>query len=94
MASIRASNAERTVLTGIAKLTGMGIPASDGTRSSQYLPKLLAEYKIDDGLSRRDTAGALRVLMVAGRIARGQVGKRANRTAMVGLVVVDAPQQT
>jgi hypothetical protein len=94
VASIRASNAERTVLTGIAKLTGMGIPASDGTRSSQYLPKLLAEYKIDDGLSRRDTAGALRVLMVAGRIARGQVGKRANRTAMVGLVVVDAPQQT
>jgi hypothetical protein len=86
VATIRASNAERAVLTGLAKLTAMGIPTSDGTRSGQYLPKLLAEYKLDDGLSKRDTATALRALMVSGRLARGEVGKRTNRTPMMGLV--------
>lgn len=91
VASIRANNAERTVLGGLARLTVMGVAASDGAKSGQYLPKLLAEYKIDDGLSKRDLANAMRALMLEGRLIRAQVGKRSNRSPMFGLVQADAP---
>lgn len=86
IASIRASNAERAVIAGLAKLTSMGVYATDGQRSGQYLPKLLAEYKLDDGLNKRELITAMRGLMVAGKLKRGEVGKRPNRAPMFGLI--------
>ena len=86
VAASRASKAERAVAAGLAKLAGMGVYASDGQRSAQYLPRLLAEYKLDDGLSRRDTAAAMRSLMLRGRLKRGQVGKRTSRNPIMGLI--------
>lgn len=85
--AIKADNALRAVLNGLQRLTEMGVVASDGTRSAQYLPRLLAEYKIDDGLTSRDTAAALRTLMLDGKIIRTEVGKRANRSSQWGLKV-------
>lgn len=91
VASIRASNAERTVLAGLARLTTMGVATTDGQRSGQYLPRLLAEYKIDDGLNKRELSAAMRALMLDGKITSGKVGKRANRAPMYGLILADAP---
>lgn len=85
VAAIKANNAIRTVLIGLRRLSEMGVVASDGRRSSQYLPKLLAEYKIDDGLSSRDTATAMRTLMLDGKLVRGVIGKRENRSPQYGL---------
>jgi len=64
----------------------MGIPSSDGTRSPAYLPKLMAEYKLDDGLQKRELVNAIRTMMLDGKIKRGEVGKRPNRTPLFGLV--------
>lgn len=89
VASIRANNAERTVLAGLARLAGMGIAATDGQRSGQYLPRLLIEYKIDDGLNKRELGVAMRDLMLGGKIVSGKVGKRANRAPLYGLIVAD-----
>lgn len=88
VASIRAGKAPRVVLAGLAKLTSMGLVTSDGQRSSQYLPKLLAEYKLDEGLTKRDLASAMRDLMIEGKLKRDVVGQRSNRTPMNGLVEV------
>ena len=86
---IKASNAERTVLDGLRKLTSMGLTAADGHSSTRYLPRLLHEYKLTEGNSRQDLAAAVRRLMVDGKLKRGTVGKYENRTPINGLVIVD-----
>lgn len=87
--AIRARNAERTVLAGLERLTNMNILTSDGKRSGQYLPKLLTEYKLDDGARPGDLAAAVRALMLDGKVERAELGKRKNRAPQIGLRVVD-----
>lgn len=93
--AIRAANAERAIIEGIETLAHRGIHASDGQRSAQYLPKLLTEYKLAQGLQKHDLAAAMRALILDGRIARQEVGRRPNRTPLIGLVLCPAhsPQQ-
>lgn len=90
IANIRAGNAERAIISALSKLTSMGVIANDGSRSPNYLPKLMGEYKLDDGFNRRELAVALRTMMVDGKLKRGEVGKRQNRTPQFGLKVADA----
>lgn len=87
VATIRSGNAERTVLSGITTLAEKGVYTTDGSRSANFLPKVLIEYKLNDGLSRQDLAGAMRSLVLDGRVKRDQVGRRGNRTPLFGLVV-------
>lgn len=86
IASINAGKAERTVLAGLQKLATMGVHGTDGKRSPNFLPKLLAEYKLDDGVQSRDLTSAMRSLMLSGRLKRATVGKTQNRNAITGLV--------
>lgn len=85
MGQIKARNAERTLLAGLARFTAMGIATTDGRRSGQYLPKLISEYKIDDGVQQRELTEALRVMLLSGRLIRALVGQNANRTKQYGL---------
>lgn len=89
VASIRASNAERTVLSAVAVLNAKGIPLAEGQRSSAYLPKVLAEYRLDEGLNKRELGVAMRDLILAGRLIKGQVGKRTNRAPLNSLMISD-----
>lgn len=89
IASITAHKAERVVVDGLQKLAGMNVHASDGTRSPNFLPKLLTEYKLDDGIQSRLLTSAMRSLMVSGRIKRAKVGSTQNRNSIMALVVVD-----
>lgn len=87
IANIRAGNAERAIIAAIAKLTSMGIAATDGQRSPNYLPKLMADYKLAEGLNKRELAVAVRTMMVDGKIKRAELGRKANRTRQFGLIV-------
>jgi hypothetical protein len=89
VAAIKSRNAEKTVLLGLQRLAGMEIAATDGQRSGQYLPRLLAEYKLADGHSKHELGAAMRQLLLDGRLKRGQVGTRANRSKMMGLIPAD-----
>lgn len=84
--SIKAGRAERLVIAGLQKLIGMGIHATEGTRSANFLPTLLAEYKFDDGVPSRELTAAMRSLMTSGRLKLAKVGVRQNRTVIMGLV--------
>ena len=83
--AIKAANAERAVLAGLQRLESMGVTTTDGKRSGQYLPKLLVEYKLHDGIEQMALASAMRGLMVSGRISRAEIGKRPNRSPQYGL---------
>lgn len=86
IASIKSNRAQRVVLNGLQKLATMGVHGTDGKRSPSFLPKVLTEYSLNEGLPSRDLADAMRTLMVEGKLKREQVGKTQNRTAIMGLV--------
>jgi hypothetical protein len=86
---LRDKSAERIVIEAVTKLGVMGIYASEGTRSPQYLPKLIAEYKLGNGHSKPEIAQAMRKLMTDGKLTKSSVGKYSNRTDKTGLCVVE-----
>ena len=88
IATIQAGKAERVVLDGLQKLATMGVHGTDGKRSPNFLPKLLDEYKLSEGIPSRDLTAAMRSLMVSNRLKRSTVGKSQNRNAITGLVIV------
>lgn len=84
---IREQAVEKCIIDSIQKLASMGIYAQEGSRSPQYLPRLITEYKLGNGYSKPDLAGAMRKLMLDGKVTRAVVGKNANRTERIGLVL-------
>lgn len=84
---LREQAAEKIVLEAIQKLTSMGIYANEGTRSPQYLPKLIMDYKLGNGQTKPDLASAMRKLLTDGKLTKSVVGKNANRTPREGLTI-------
>lgn len=82
----RKRQAERVAMGALRKLIGMGKSPTDGATSPEYLPKLVMEFKLNDGLTRKDITAAMRELMVAGTIKRTIVGEYGNRMPRYGLV--------
>jgi len=85
---IKSGRAQRIVLAGLQKLSTMGVHGTDGKRSPNFLPKMLAEYKIDEGVPSHELTSAMRSLMLDGKLKRTTIGKTTNRTAIIGLVAV------
>jgi hypothetical protein len=82
----RKRQAERVVVEALRKLTEMGRHPSDGSTSPEYLPRLMVQFHLNEGLSRKDLTAAMHELMVAGRLKRGVVGQYANRHDRFGLI--------
>ena len=87
MASLNKQKALRVIISSARRLTEMGLRTTEGVSSPQYLPKLAIQYKLHEGLTKRDLADALRAAMLSGSLAKGVVGKYANRAPMEGLIV-------
>lgn len=83
--SIRKGNAEKVVLTALARLHTMDVLATESTASPQFLPKLIVQYKLTEGFSRPELAAAMRQLMLDGKIFRAEMGMYSNRTPRFGL---------
>lgn len=92
--SIRSKKASETVLEGLRALNDKGIRVTDGKTSPQYLPRVLVDYKLNDGITLRDLGDAMRAALMAGQIVRGVIGKYENRTPMFGLKTPDHGAQT
>ena len=80
---------ERTVIEATRKLVEMGQQPTDGSTSPNYLPGLIAKFKLAEGRSKRELDAAMRRLMVDGKLQRVSVGMYANRTPRYGLVISD-----
>jgi hypothetical protein len=87
IASIRANKAERVVIEGLSKLAELDVRATDGKTSPDYLPRVLMDYKLNQGIVARDLGQAMRQALVSGAITRGVVGKYATRAKKEGLIV-------
>lgn len=77
--------AERVVLAGLTLLVSKQVPTTESTASTNYLPAKLIEWKLSEGLSRRELRDAMIRLRKDGKIDKGEVGKYTNRTPILGL---------
>jgi hypothetical protein len=85
--TIRRQKADRVVIDAARRLRDMSVRFTDGSTSPHYLPRLILEYKLAEGLSKRELAESMREAMLAGKLTRGKVGEYGNRTPMHGLIV-------
>lgn len=86
--SIRHEKARTTVIEGLKRLAERGISTSHGTRAANYLPKAIMEYKLNDGLASPELSGALRGLILEGRIKEEVIGRTTSRNPKKGLICV------
>ena len=81
------TRAENVVLAGLDAILRMGKTASE-TPGPAYLPKLLCEFGMVDGLGKAEVERAMRRLLRDGKLRRDEVGRYANRAPKYGLVRV------
>ena len=85
---INKDKAVRIVLAGLRKLTLTGLNPSAGKRSPYYLPSLIVEHKLSEGVSSSDLSQAMRDLMTDGKLKVETIGKSNNRNSIKALVEV------
>lgn len=83
--SIRRNKADRVILDAFRKLTSMGQSPSDGTTSTSYLPRLAFDFKLGEGLTKRELGDAMRRHMTDRKLKREQIGTYSNRSPRYGL---------
>lgn len=86
---LRKQRAENVVVEGLAKLAGMKVRASEHANSTSFLPRLLLEYKLNEGYTKRELADAMRKAMLDGKLTHGTVGHYGNRSPIQGLVIAE-----
>jgi len=89
IAQLRQQRSRAVVMRGLQKLISMGVQASDQPSSPAYLPKLLLAYNLAEELTKRELGEGVRALMLHGRLKRDVVGRYANRSEKLGLVIND-----
>lgn len=87
MNALRAQRAHSVVIEAARKLLGMGLRITDASNSPEFLPRRIVEYKLGEGLTKKELADAMRDAMLDKKLARVEVGKYANRSPMFGLQV-------
>jgi RecA-family ATPase len=78
--------ADRVVLSAMTKLSAMGITATDGKTSPDYLPKQVLAKKLGENHTREELTSAMNRLMANGQLKRAVIGQYANRANRYGLV--------
>lgn len=83
----REDAAERVVLSGMTRLSAMGITATDGKTSPDYLPKQILAKKLGENHTRDELTSAMNRLMTNMRLKRAVIGQYANRANRYGLII-------
>jgi DNA repair protein RadA/Sms len=86
-ANVSGEFAKDIVRRAITKLAGQGVHGSLSTASPAFLPKLAKQYDLLDRLSPKQFATTMRLMLLGAEITQAEVGKYANRTSKLGLVL-------
>lgn len=78
--------ARDVVLRAVDKLAQMGQHGVAGRSSPNYLPRLIAAYRLSEQLTERDIRSAVVELQKSSVLVMGEVGKYPNRTPRMALV--------
>lgn len=86
-AGTRAQEVDEILLKGLADLTARRLNTSHSRRAGNYLPKVLEQYDLAGGISRKELGRGLDRLILNGRIeVDAQLWQRGNRAWVSGLL--------
>lgn len=85
--ALRMRRAENVILAALPILADKQIHVTEGHSSPSYLPRVIAQYNLSEGLTPAELGKAMRELIMGGKIHKAQVGIYPNRSPKVGLVV-------
>lgn len=77
------------VIRALSKLIEIGKAPNGSPGSPSYLPKLAEQFKLLDGVSKRQFQNAMREMQMSGRIKQVKVGIYPNRSPRLGLAVAE-----
>jgi hypothetical protein len=83
---LRKEKARKVVIEAARQLHRLGVRSTDGISSPSFLPRVIIDYKLGEGLSKTELAAAMRQAMLDGKLCRKTIGRYSNRTPMEGLV--------
>jgi hypothetical protein len=83
---LRAKHAEGVVMRAMDRLIGLGKQPTDGQTSPNFLPRLILDFKLNEGVTKRELTNAMRELMLGHQLRRQVIGQHSNRTPKHGLV--------
>lgn len=81
------NKARSVVLSAVSKLAEMSQFGAPNSQASNFLPKLIRKYQLAQGIHPAEIERSMRQLMVDGKLIIGVVGRYANRTERMGLVI-------
>ena len=86
--------AKDTVRRAVTKLAASDVYGTGSNASQLNLAKLARQYKLLENLSEREFANAMRQMILDRELVSHEIGKYANRTPRMGLVLVDPKSST
>lgn len=84
MATLRKRKAKSIIVAAITKLAAVETWCNDSL-GRNYLPTVLLQNKLADGLTKAELADAMRAMILSGELTRDVVGKNAGRKPIYGL---------
>lgn len=84
IASIRKRKARQVIISAITKLAAVQTWCNDSL-GRNYLPTVLLQNKLAEGLTKGELSDAMRVMILSGELTRDIVGKNAGRKPIFGL---------
>jgi hypothetical protein len=85
--ALRMRRAENIILAALPILQDKQIVATESHSAPSYLPRVLVQYQLHEGLTPAELGKAMRELIMAGKIRKVQVGIYPNRSPKIGLAV-------
>jgi len=83
--AIRMRRAENVIQAAIHIFHEKQILVTESHSAPSYLPKVIAQYGLSEGLTPAELARAMRNMIMDGKLVKRQVGSYANRSPKVGL---------
>jgi RecA-family ATPase len=87
LANIRKISGKRIVTTAMLQLAGKNLYGNESSNSTQYLPKMILQFNLNEGYTKTELAHAMRQLILDDAIVRAEIGQYQNRTPKFGLII-------
>ena len=85
--AIRMRRAENVILSAVGIFQDKQILVTESHSAPSYLPKVIVQYGLAEGLTPAELSKAMRNMIMDGRIIKRQVGAYANRSPKIGLAL-------
>lgn len=86
MQTLRDRKAQSVVMRIVAKCNELNVVVSD-TNSRNYLPSVAMQYKLNEDLTKRELADAMRICIMHKKLEKGDVARNAARRPVFGLKI-------